>query len=159
MLLAQSLRRWVPPAGAFLCAVSAGADTLWGAGPTSADPNGAVQVTAGERLYATHCASCHGKNLEGHPDWQSPMPNGRYRPPPHDDSGDTWHHPDALLFAITKRGLTPPVAPEGYESDMPAFEGKLSDEEVWAVLAFIKSKWSEEARAYQKMVTEDKARK
>ena len=61
--------------------------------------------------------------------------------PPHDESGHTWHHADGVLFAITKRGLVPPHAPVGYESDMPAFGGKLSDEEIWAVLAFIKSHW------------------
>ena len=61
--------------------------------------------------------------------------------PPHDESGHTWHHPDNVLFAITKNGLVPPYAPSGYESDMPAFRGRLSDDEIWAVLAFIKSQW------------------
>ena len=32
-----------------------------------------------------------------------------------------------------------PYAPENYESDMPAFGGKLSGEEIWAVLAYIKA--------------------
>ncbi len=62
--------------------------------------------------------------------------------PPHDGSGHTWHHPDAVLFGITKKGVVPPYAPVGYESDMPAFAGKLSDDEIWAVLAYIKSHWS-----------------
>jgi mono/diheme cytochrome c family protein len=70
------------------------------------------------------------------------MPNGRMPAPPHDESGHTWHHPDRVLFAITKDGLVPPHAPTGYESDMPAFAGKLSDEEIWAVLAYIKSHWT-----------------
>lgn len=61
--------------------------------------------------------------------------------PPHDESGHTWHHPDDVLFAIVKDGLVPPYAPRGYESDMPAFAGKLSRDEIWAVLAFIKSHW------------------
>ena len=64
--------------------------------------------------------------------------------PPHDDSGHTWHHPDHLLFGITKIGLVPPYAPPAYQSDMPAFGGKLSDEEIWAVLAYVKSRWSQE---------------
>ena len=71
--------------------------------------------------------------------------------PPHDETGHTWHHADALLFALTKQGLVPPYAPAGYESDMPAFGQTLSDEEIWAVLAFIKSHWTSrevrEARA------------
>ena len=60
--------------------------------------------------------------------------------PPHDKSGHTWHHPDAQLFDLTKRG---PAAVVGgsYESDMPAYAGILSDEDIVAVLSFIKSTW------------------
>jgi hypothetical protein len=64
--------------------------------------------------------------------------------PPHDDSGHTWHHPDEVLFGITKNGLVLPYAPPGYQSDMPAFAGTLSDEEIRAVLAYIASRWSGE---------------
>ncbi|MBI2751922.1 MAG: cytochrome c [Betaproteobacteria bacterium] len=53
-----------------------------------------------------------------------------------------WHHPDHVLFAITKNSMVPPYAPKGYGSDMPAFGGKLSDREIWAVLAFLKGHWS-----------------
>jgi mono/diheme cytochrome c family protein len=107
-----------------------------------ADPRDKVKVALGGKLYAQHCAACHGPKLEGQPNWRRPMPNGRLPAPPHDESGHTWHHPDRVLFAITKDGLVPPHAPRGYESDMPAFAGKLSDEEIWAVLAYIKSHWS-----------------
>ncbi|MCC7080441.1 MAG: c-type cytochrome [Burkholderiales bacterium] len=69
------------------------------------------------------------------------MPNGRLPAPPHDESGHTWHHPDHGLFAITKSGMVPPYAPEGYKSDMPAFGGKLSDDEIWAALAYMKNHW------------------
>lgn len=63
--------------------------------------------------------------------------------PPHDESGHTWHHTDEVLFGITKHGLVPgKYGPPDYESDMPAFGGKLSDDEIWAVLAFIKSHWT-----------------
>jgi mono/diheme cytochrome c family protein len=116
-----------------------------------ADPGDAGRVALGERVYAQHCASCHGARLEGQPHWRSRLPNGRLPAPPHDATGHTWHHADALLFAITKQGLAPPYAPAGYESDMPAFGRTLSDDEIWAVLAFIKSRWTapevREARA------------
>lgn len=116
-----------------------------------ADPADAGRVALGERVYEQHCASCHGARLEGQPDWRSRLPNGRLPAPPHDATGHTWHHADALLFAITKQGLVPPYAPAGYESDMPAFGRTLSDDEIWAVLAFIKSRWTapevREARA------------
>jgi len=85
---------------------------------------------------------CHGAKLEGQPDWRQKLPSGRMPAPPHDESGHTWHHTDEVLFGITKHGLVPgKYAPPGYESDMPAFAGKLSDGDIRAVLAFIKSHW------------------
>ncbi len=105
-----------------------------------ADPRDAQKVGLGEKLYAGNCASCHGAKLEGQPQWQRRLPNGRLPAPPHDESGHTWHHPDGVLFGITKYGVAR-YAPPGYESDMPPFAGKLSDDEIWAVLAYIKSHW------------------
>jgi mono/diheme cytochrome c family protein len=104
----------------------------------------AVNLSSGKNVYAQHCAVCHGAKLEGQPNWQRRLANGRLPAPPHDDSGHTWHHPDEVLFGITKHGLAPPYAPKGYESDMPAFAGKLSDDEIRAVLAYIESQWSPE---------------
>lgn len=116
-----------------------------------ADPGDAARVALGERVYVQHCASCHGAKLEGQPEWRSRRANGRLPAPPHDETGHTWHHPDELNFKVTKYGVVPPYAPQGYESDMPAFGDRLSDEEIWAVLAFIKSRWTSsevrEARA------------
>jgi len=101
-------------------------------------------LALGAKLYAEHCAACHGARLEGQPDWRERLPSGRLPAPPHDATGHTWHHPDEVLFAITKQGFAPPVAPPGYESDMPAFGGVLSDDEIRAVLAYIKSQWPKE---------------
>ena len=101
-------------------------------------------VALGEKLYGQHCASCHGLHLEGQPEWQKRLANGRFPAPPHDATGHTWHHPGDVLFGITKYGLVPPYAPAGYESDMPAFGGKLSDPEIRAVLAYIESRWPPE---------------
>lgn len=107
-----------------------------------ANPASASQVAAGAKVYAEHCAACHGSKLEGQPNWRQRLPNGRMPAPPHDESGHTWHHTDEVLFGITKRGLVPgKYASLGYESDMPAFGGKLTDDDIGAVLAFIKSHW------------------
>lgn len=106
-----------------------------------ADPRNAEIVKLGGKLYAQQCASCHGAKLEGQPDWRSRLPDGRLPAPPHDESGHSWHHPDRVLFAITKNGMVPPYAPAGYQSDMPAFGGRLADGEIWAVLAHIKNHW------------------
>lgn len=107
----------------------------------SADASNNDAVTAGEPLYAEHCASCHGENLQGQADWRVKQADGTLPAPPHDDNGHTWHHADALLFDYTKRGGQA-IAPEGFKSAMPGFEGTLSDSDIWAVLSFIKSRWS-----------------
>jgi mono/diheme cytochrome c family protein len=107
-----------------------------------ADPRDMAQVALGAKVYAQHCASCHGAKLEGQPDWRKRLANGRLPAPPHDESGHTWHHPDRVLFALTRNGLVPPYAPKNYASDMPAFAGKLADDEIWAVLAYLKTHWT-----------------
>ena len=116
-------------------------DTAQQAG-ARADPRNAAQVAQGAKIYAQHCAACHGLNLEGQPDWRKRRPDGKLPAPPHEESGHTWHHADGVLFAITRSGLVPPYAPPGYQSDMPAFAGVLSDPEIRAVLAYIESHWS-----------------
>ncbi len=114
--------------------------------PTSANTENPAQVAAGKGVYRDNCAVCHGANLEGQPNWRERKPDDRLPAPPHDETGHTWHHPDEHLFRITKFGLKPPLAPVGYETDMPSFEGSLSDEEIWATLAFIKSTWPPQIR-------------
>lgn len=117
------------------------------------DPKDKALVAVGQRVYASHCAICHGANLEGQPNWRQRLPNGRMPAPPHDAAGHTWHHPDALLFGIVKEGLVPgKYAPPRYESDMPAFGGRLSDDEIRAVLAYVKSTWPEQQLAYQQKI-------
>ena len=111
----------------------------------SLTPRDGVVVALGERIYAEQCASCHGVNLEGQPDWRRRLANGRLPAPPHDETGHTWHHTDDVLFAITRYGVEA-FAPAGYESDMPAYEGVLTDDEIIAVLSYIKSTWPEEVQ-------------
>ena len=67
--------------------------------------------------------------------------------PPHDETGHTWHHPDQVLFDITKLGIVAAANLKDYKTVMPIYEGVLSDEEIIAVLSFIKSTWPEEIRA------------
>ena len=120
---------------------------------TASDAVVSAEVIAqGRQVYADQCAACHGADLEGQPDWRSPLPSGRLPAPPHDASGHTWHHPDDMLFRIVKKG-TAAIVGGGYESDMPAFADVLGDPEIRAVLAYIKSRWPERERGYQQAVT------
>jgi len=123
-------------------------------------PSDTVLVTRGKDIYAQHCASCHGANLEGQPEWRKRLPNGRLPAPPHDESGHTWHHADAVLIDIVKNSLVPGrTAPDGYQTDMPAYGKTLSDDDIVAVLAYIKSMWPAEALEMQKNVTLEHAKR
>ena len=102
----------------------------------------AEAVALGRMVYADHCAACHGENLEGEPDWQSRDADGYLPAPPHDTTGHTWHHPDELLIAITTLG-TETIVGGGYRSNMSGFADILTEDEILAVLAFIKSTWPE----------------
>lgn len=114
-----------------------------------ANPENAQQVQRGEFIYQRFCSLCHGAKLEGQPNWRKRKPDGKLPAPPHDETGHTWHHSDALLFGITKYGLVPPYAPENYLSDMPAWGSTLKDDDIWAVLTYIKSRWPENTRKFQ----------
>lgn len=129
-----------------------------GGGDSGIDPSDTVQTARGEAVYREHCAACHGANREGQPDWRKRLPSGRLPAPPHDETGHTWHHPDELLVAIVRDGMRPPWAPEGYESDMPAFGGVLSDDDIRAVLAYIQSTWPEAVREMRRQRLEQAAR-
>lgn len=111
------------------------------------------RIAQGQTLYGVRCASCHGKNLEGQPNWKTPLPNGRMPAPPHDKSGHTWHHADKALAGVTKLGLKL-FAGDNYESDMPAFGTILSDQEIEAIMTYIKSTWPERERNYQEQITQ-----
>lgn len=108
-------------------------------------------IAAGKTLYADSCASCHGADLEGQPDWRRRLDNGRMPAPPHDETGHTWHHSDRNLFIVTKGGVGAVVP--GYESDMPAFDSILTDEEIADVLSYIKSTWPDRQRGVQAEVS------
>lgn len=127
-------------------------------GGSGINPSNPEQIVRGEAVYREYCAVCHGANREGQPDWRRRLPSGRLPAPPHDETGHTWHHPDDLLIAIVRDGMRPPWAPDGYESDMPAFGDVLSDDDIRAVLAYIQSTWPEEVREMRRQRLEQAAR-
>jgi mono/diheme cytochrome c family protein len=116
-----------------------------------ADADNDALVTQGAQVYAENCSSCHGRRLQGQALWQLRDQYEGRRAPPHDSSGHTWQHSDEDLFHMTKTGKFP-AAPANVVSFMPAFETRLSDAEIVAVLAFIKSYWPIGIRASQSML-------
>ena len=106
------------------------------------------QADAGLAAYRQHCASCHGARLEGQPTWRQPKADGTLPAPPHDVTGHTWHHSDAVLFQVTKWGSAS-VAGAGFKSGMPTYADVLDDGDIWAALAYIKSHWPPDIQAAQ----------
>jgi mono/diheme cytochrome c family protein len=120
--------------------------------PAAGAPDPA-QLALGRTLYGEACAACHGAGLEGEPNWRQRKPDGLLPAPPHDETGHTWHHPDRQLFEITKRGTAALVGSD-YQTAMGPFGELLSDDEIRAVLAYIKSRWPENIRTRQAEITE-----
>ncbi|MBU2640892.1 MAG: c-type cytochrome [Gammaproteobacteria bacterium] len=101
-----------------------------------------MQVTRGKAVYEKVCLECHGIGGKGQPgDWRIRDADGHFPPPPLDDSAHAWHHPTAVLLDMIREG-----SPQG-QGKMPAWKGKLSEQEMLDGVAYIKSLWSDEVYA------------
>ena len=116
-----------------------------------ADATDVAVGTLGKRIYADYCASCHGRDLQGQPLWQLDDKFAGRRAPAHDETGHTWQHPDEDLFHKTKYGRFA-SEPTGPTLAMPAFAAILGDDQILAVLAFIKARWPLGLRVSQAML-------
>ncbi|MDE0446646.1 MAG: cytochrome c [Spirochaetaceae bacterium] len=116
--------------------------------PDRADVGDPELVARGRIVYQQSCAACHGARLEGQPNWRQPKEDGTLPAPPHDVTGHTWHHSDQMLFEVTKYGSAS-VAGAGFRSGMPVYADILSDGDIWAALAYIKSHWPPDIQAAQ----------
>ncbi len=145
--------KWAVAAAALAAAALAAVVSL-NRGGGSAEATG--DPSRGSVLYAENCASCHGKDLEGQPDWRSPGEEGVLPAPPHDRTGHTWHHGDGMLFEYTKLGgqeALEQMGVTGVASGMPGYAGILTDQEIWDILAFIKASWPEREQELQRQRT------
>jgi len=99
----------------------------------------AEQVALGAKVFAKHCATCHGAKAQGLvEDWQTPLDDGSYPAPPLDGTGHAWHHDMPVLLEIVQQGGAL------YEGSMPAFAVLLQENEQRAAIAWLQSLWSDE---------------
>jgi len=76
-------------------------------------------------LYAKHCESCHGKSGKG----DGPAAQGLEKEPGNLADPQNAKKSDAALFGQISKGKKP----------MPSFESKLTEEERWALVRYIRT--------------------
>ena len=91
-------------------------------------------AAAGRITYEQNCAKCHGDAATG----EGVLPDT----PVHGPEGHTWHHADRLLVDWILDGV--PLA-----TVMPTWRGRLTEDEVRAVVAYIKTFWPESIQQQQ----------
>jgi mono/diheme cytochrome c family protein len=96
-----------------------------GDGGGAINPDDLTAITRGEEVYADACLSCHGAELRG----DGPAAEDMQPPPADFSEPHTRAHDDATLVYWVRHGK------QG--TAMPAFGGKLSDDEIAAVLSYI----------------------
>jgi len=94
----------------------------------------------GVRLYQEQCAQCHGPEGQGHPDWQNPQVVAA---PPLNGSGNEWKRRKQDMIAIIRNGVT-----RHGEPVMPAWKGRLSDQDIEDIIAWYQALWP--AEVYQR---------
>ncbi|WP_330215276.1 c-type cytochrome [Pseudomonas sp. AM8] len=96
------------------------------------------QDVPGAHTYATRCASCHGPDGKGQPEWMPPLAGAT----------SALAKESASAINITLNGSQRVVAagvPDAYR--MPAFREQLSDAEIAQVLTYVRSTWGNHAEA------------
>ncbi len=97
-----------------------------------------IQIKRGESVYVANCVGCHGINGQATPDWRKPGADGKYPPPPLDGTAHAWHHSTEVLKKTILKGTPPEIG------SMPAWEGKLTEQQIDDVIVWIKSLWPDE---------------
>jgi thiosulfate dehydrogenase len=104
----------------------------------------AETLTEGAKEYEEHCAFCHG----GAKAKISPMQH-KFNPPVPQLISEVPGDPDNWLFWVTKHGVR--------MTGMPSWDGIMSDDEIWKVVAFLKHSDKlppETAAAWQALASE-----
>jgi len=120
---------------------------LAGCSPGENETSPESNIALGESVFNKNCVSCHGSKGVGlAKNWKVKDENGNYPAPPLNGTAHTWHHsPSDLLYTINKGG-------GDMGGQMPAFEGRLNEDEKQALIDYIYSLWPSEIQTkYDKM--------
>src|SRR5260370_14946252 len=109
-------------------------------------------VSSGRTIYEQYCASCHGANARGASNWQERDERGELPAPPHNSEGHTWRHSDAELLEMVGKGWRDPFN-KTKRLTMPAFGDVLSQQQIVAVITYLKTLWTLEQRQFQSEVS------
>lgn len=112
------------------------------------------RISSGRTIYQQHCASCHGANAEGAPNWQERDAQGELPAPPHNAEGHTWRHSNVDLYKMVSKGWRDPFN-KSKRLTMPAFGEALAPEQIRAVIDYLKTLWTPEQRQFQSEETRD----
>jgi mono/diheme cytochrome c family protein len=127
-------------------AMARGADKL--------PPLDPARVASGRTIYQQYCASCHGADAQGAPNWQERDEHGELPAPPHDAEGHTWRHSDAELYEMVSTGWRD-LFNKTRRLTMPGFADVLSPREIRAVITYLKTLWTPEQRRFQLQESQD----
>ena len=100
----------------------------------------APDIEVGKKLYAVHCAECHGENGTGQDQenlWGGKDSNGDFIAPALNGKAHSWHHSPKYLFKYLKIGSWK----KG--SSMPAYGEELNNHEMLSIIAYFQSLWPE----------------
>jgi len=100
-----------------------------------------AQLQRGYQLFLQNCAACHGATGQGAPNWSQPGVQGKDAAPPLNGTGHAWHHPQRALQSTIKFGTV------RLGGSMPAWQGRLTDQEIDAIIAWFQSQWPDELYA------------
>ena len=89
-------------------------------------PSTADSVAAGKQAYGEHCSNCHGEKGDGRGEKAAEL---SVAPGDFTDAAAMRRRTDGELFWQITRGRLP----------MPAFEDKLSDQERWQLVDYIRT--------------------
>ncbi len=96
------------------------------------------QLPRGEALYAKHCADCHGEEGEGEPMVTPPLRGNPMVLSP---------SPANAIRVLNFGGFAPSTRAHPYPFGMPPFAHQLEDDDLAAVLSFIRNAWGNQASA------------